>query len=161
MKRINFINFWFLILFTVTIWLAVIFVRISSEIQNFTDQITDNRPWHLSQFQNEMERMNSALIEYIHTPTQENKTESVFKMELLWNRADILVSGSAGAELKLYDADSHKFIQGIQDYFVNNEVALYEMTPEFADEFQQKKLSLGAYIQASCARDSSAKLSTL
>ena len=138
MKRINFINFWFLILFTVTIWLAVIFVRISSEIQHFTDQITDNRPWHLSQFQNEMERMNSALIEYIHTPTQENKTESVFKMELLWNRADILVSGSAGAELKLYDADSHKFIQGIQDYFVNNEVALYEMTPEFADEFQQK-----------------------
>jgi len=138
MKRINFINFWFLILFTVTIWLAVIFIRISSEIQNFTDQITDNRPWHLSQFQNEMERMNSALIEYIHAPTQENKSQSVFKMELLWNRADILISGTAGAELELYDSDSHRFIQGVQAYLVNNEVALYEMTPEFANEFQQK-----------------------
>jgi signal transduction histidine kinase/CheY-like chemotaxis protein len=136
MKRFNFINFWFLILFTVTLWLTVIFVRISNEIHQFSDQITDNRPWHLSQFQLELERLNSSLIQYIHVTNDDTRSEAVFKVELLWNRTDILVGGVAGQDLKKYDQTSYRYLKNIQDYLNEHEAELYRMTPEFARRFQ-------------------------
>ncbi|MFC3152640.1 response regulator [Litoribrevibacter euphylliae] len=137
MKRYNFINFWFLILFTVTIWLAVIFIRISGEIQQYSEQITDNRPWHLSQFQLELERLNSSLIQYIHLSNEENRNRAVFKLELLWNRADILVGGEAGQELKKYDQTSFRYLKNIQTYLNTHEAQLYEMSPEYAIALQE------------------------
>lgn len=137
MKRYNFINFWFLILFTVTIWLAVIFIRISGEIQQYSEQITDNRPWHLSQFQLELERLNSSLIQYIHISNEENRNRAVFKLELLWNRADILVGGEAGQELKKYDQTSFRYLKNIQTYLNTHEAQLYEMSPEYAIALQE------------------------
>lgn len=137
MKRFNFINFWFLILFTVTLWLSVIFIRISGEIQQYSEQITDNRPWHLSQFQLELERLNSSLLQYIHTSNHEHQSRAIFKLELLWNRTDILVGGEAGQELKKYDQTSYRYLKNIQAYLKNHETELYEMSPKYARELQE------------------------
>ncbi|GLQ32963.1 ATP-binding protein [Litoribrevibacter albus] len=141
MKRFNFINFWFFILFTVTLWLSVIFIRISNEVHQYSDQVNDNRPWHLSQFQLEIERLNSALIEYVYQSTDENRAKVIFKLELLWNRTDILVGGVAGQELKRYDQTSYRYLRNIQSYLSSHEDELYQMTPAYAAQFHSVNLA--------------------
>jgi signal transduction histidine kinase len=137
MKRFNYIHFWFLILFTVTLWLAVIFIRISSEINSYTDQITDNRPWHLSQFQLEMERLNRYLIIYQNEPIEAHRQQALFMTDLFWNRSDVLTSGKAGKELQTYDLKSFRYISTIKSYLENHETEVDSMTQEFAFQLQQ------------------------
>jgi signal transduction histidine kinase/BarA-like signal transduction histidine kinase len=137
MKRFNYIHFWFLILFTVTLWLAVIFIRISSEINSYTDQITDNRPWHLSQFQLEMERLSRYLIIYQNEPNEAHRQQALFMTDLFWNRSDVLTSGKAGKELQTYDLKSFRYISTIKSYLENHETEVDLMTKEFAFQLQQ------------------------
>ena len=132
MKRYSIFSIWLFLLIGVSIWLAIIFVRISTETQNYSAIITDNRPWHLSQLQIEMERLNSALLTYQHTPTKDTQTKAILRMELMWNRAEVLIGGAAGKDLNHYDPTSYQFIINIQSYLSEHENSLYRMSEKTA-----------------------------
>ncbi|GAA3942598.1 ATP-binding protein [Litoribacillus peritrichatus] len=147
MKRFSILSIWLFLLVAVSIWLAIIFVRITHEIKNYSDIITDNRPWHLSQFQIEMERLNSALLNYKYTPSQEAREKAILRMELMWNRADVLVGGLAGQDLKRYDPTSYQFLKNIQKYLFENENKLYRMTQNTAIQLHRVNQKWAAQYQ--------------
>lgn len=80
------------------IWLVLTIGRLNSEIQNLSDQYLDNRPWHLSQLQVEMERLRYELhtLSMADTVAQQQRTSLV--LELVWNRVDILLTNEASNE---------------------------------------------------------------
>jgi signal transduction histidine kinase/CheY-like chemotaxis protein len=146
MKKNSIVFFWYFMLFAVMIWLAVILMRISAEIESYSTEVIDNRPWHLSQLQVEMERLNSSLILYLNQPTEENRKNTQLRSDLFWNRAEVLTGGATGDLLLNNDRITYDQIQGMIHYMEQNERSFLLMSTDSAQQlYEQNQVWLQAF----------------
>ncbi|EAR10029.1 ATP-binding protein [Reinekea blandensis] len=107
-------------------WLIFTVFQLSSEINNLSNQYLNNRPWHLSQLQTELERLRFELHELTMDDTPEHQLDASLALELVWNRADILL-----AENLLPNTQTMKeispFLSEIIETFEQHEAMLYQL----------------------------------
>lgn len=145
LKRYGIIALWALIFIGLLFWLGSLVVRISGEIEHYGQQLRDDRPWHISQLQIEMERMKGSLDLYLLDPKPEFHGRAVLHTEIFWSRVKLLNEGKTGDYVRRYDTQLHRQIEGILNYLRANEDNIYTMTPAYAQELWQR---LNGWIEA-------------
>lgn len=138
LKRYGVIALWALIFIGLLVWLGSIVVRLSGEIEQYGRQLRDDRPWHISQLQIEMERMKGSLGLYLLDPAPENRNQAVLNTEIFWSRAQLLNEGDTGDYVREFDTQLHRQIEGMLAYLEVHEDVIYRMTPEYARELSRR-----------------------
>lgn len=132
LNRIGFIAAWVVSFVIMLIWLGVLIVRVSGEINVYRDQLRDDRVWHITQLQLEMERLRGALTLYLESPAEEHRQEVSMSAEILWSRAAILTQGETGNFTLTYDTQVYNQISSILNKLRSDEALIYEMSTEYA-----------------------------
>lgn len=137
-KRYGFIAVWALVFIGLLVWLGLLVVRISGEIEQYGQQLRDDRPWHISQLQIEMERMQGSLATYLMVQNEELRDQSILNTEIFWSRAKLLTEGQTGDYVRTYDTQLYQQVEGILNYLRANEGMIYKMSPRYARELRQR-----------------------
>ena len=138
LKRYGVIAVWALIFIGLLVWLGSLVVRVSGEIEQYGEQLRDDRPWHISQLQIEMERMKGSLDLYLLDPKPEYRDRAVLHTEIFWSRAKLLNEGDTGDYVRKYDTQLHQQIDGILNYMRAHEDHIYQMPPSYVRELRQR-----------------------
>lgn len=136
LRRYGFLVLWAAAFLALLLWLASLVVRVSGEIELYGHQLEDDRPWHISRLQVEMERLNGSLDLYVLEPTEARRERAVLHAEIFWSRAMLLTEGSTGRYTREFDPETYQQVDTILDYLQANENALYAMSPDFAADLQ-------------------------
>lgn len=132
LNRIGFITAWVVSFVIMLIWLGVLIVRVSGEINVYRDQLRDDRVWHITQLQLEMERLRGALSLYLESPTGQHRKEASLSAEILWSRAAVLTQGETGDFTRAYDTQVYNQVSSILNKLRSDEALIYEMSTDYA-----------------------------
>ncbi|HET8904917.1 MAG TPA: response regulator [Saccharospirillum sp.] len=132
LNRIGFITAWVVSFVIMLIWLGVLIVRVSGEINVYRDQLRDDRVWHITQLQLEMERLRGALSLYLESPTGQHRKEASVSAEILWSRAAVLTQGETGDFTRAYDTQVYNQVSSILNKLRSDEALIYEMSTDYA-----------------------------
>lgn len=104
-------------------------MKLSTEINSLSQQYLDNRPWHLSQLQPELERLRYELRELSLSDTDVQQQQTSLAIELVWNRVDVLLADNKRPE-DASVADIGPFLTRIITTFQQFEPELYQLSPD-------------------------------
>ncbi|MEX2319702.1 MAG: response regulator, partial [Saccharospirillum sp.] len=102
------------------------------EINVYRDQLRDDRVWHITQLQLEMERLRGALTLYLESPTGQHREQASISTEILWSRAAVLTQGETGDFTRTYDTQIHNQVSSILNKLRSDETLIYDMSTEYA-----------------------------
>jgi len=128
MKRYGFLVLWALTFLVLLFWLCTLVVTISKEIDHFDDQLRDERPWHISRLQVEMERMSGSLDLYLAAPSQAHRQRALLHSEIFWSRAALLNEGTTGDYTQSVDPELYQKVSNIISYLEAHQTELYRMS---------------------------------
>ncbi|PTY37462.1 hypothetical protein BGP77_13240 [Saccharospirillum sp. MSK14-1] len=128
MKRYGFLVLWALAFLVLLIWLCALVVNISQEIDRFDEQLRDERPWHISRLQVEMERMGGSLDLYLAAPNDEHRQRALLNTEIFWSRAALLNEGSTGEYTNRVDPELYQKVATIMAYLEAHQDEVYRMS---------------------------------
>lgn len=132
LNRIGFITAWVVSFVVMLIWLGMLIVRVSGEITVYRDQLRDDRVWHITQLQLEMERLRGALALYLERPSGQHQEEASISAEILWSRAAVLTQGETGDFARTYDIQVYNQVNSILNRLRADEALIYEMSTDYA-----------------------------
>ncbi len=132
LNRIGFITAWVVSFMVMLIWLGMLIVRVSGEINVYRDQLRDDRVWHITQLQLEMERLRGALALYLERPSGQYREEASISAEILWSRAAVLTQGETGDFARTYDTQVYNQVNSILNRLRADEALIYEMSTDYA-----------------------------
>lgn len=132
LNRFGFIAAWVVSFVIMLIWLGVLIVRVSGEINVYRDQLRDDRVWHITQLQLEMERLRGALMLYLESPTDLHREKASVSAEILWSRAAVLTQGETGDFTRSHDTQVYNQVSSILNRLRSDEAMIYEMPTEYA-----------------------------
>ncbi|WP_051207809.1 response regulator [Saccharospirillum impatiens] len=135
LSRAGFITAWVVSFVVMLIWLGVLIVRVSGEINVYREELRDDRVWHITQLQLEMERLRGALTLYLESPSEQHQEEASVSAEILWSRAALLTQGETGDFTRTYDTQVHNQVSSILNRLRSDEALIYEMSPAYALRF--------------------------
>lgn len=135
-RRYGFLVLWVTLFLALLIWLAVLVVRLSGEIELYGQQLKDDRPWHISQLQIEMERLLGSLNLYLAQPTEHYRYQSILHAEIFWSRAILLNEGDTGRYLRELDETTFEQVTDILGYLERRENDVLAMPTDFAKELR-------------------------
>ncbi|MHA7878867.1 MAG: response regulator [Saccharospirillum sp.] len=136
-KRYGFLVAWVTLFLALLLWLSVLVVRLSGEIELYGQQLKDDRPWHISQLQIEMERLLGTLNLYLSQPIERHRDQSILNAEIFWSRAILLNEGDTGQYLRELDEATYQQVVEILNYLKRNEANVLGMPVEYAGELRQ------------------------
>lgn len=132
LNRIGFITAWVVSFVLMLVWLGMLIVQISSEINVYRDQLRDDRVWHITQLQLEMERLRGALTLYQENPSGQHREQASISAEILWSRAAVLTQGETGNFTRTYDTQVYNQVSSILNKLRSDEALIYDMSTEYA-----------------------------
>lgn len=132
LNRIGFITAWVVSFVVMLIWLGMLIVRVSGEINVYRDQLRDDRVWHITQLQLEMERLRGALALYLERPSGQHREEASISAEILWSRTAVLTQGETGDFARTYDTQVYNQVNSILNRLRADEALIYEMSTDYA-----------------------------
>ncbi|WP_394171039.1 response regulator [Saccharospirillum alexandrii] len=132
LNRIGFITAWVVSFVVMLIWLGMLIVRVSGEINVYRDQLRDDRVWHITQLQLEMERLRGALALYLESPSGQHREEASISAEILWSRTAVLTQGETGDFARTYDTQVYNQVNSILNRLRADEALIYEMSTDYA-----------------------------
>lgn len=137
-NRFGFLVVWALAFIALLLWLSSLVVKVSGEIDRYEMQLRDERPWHISQLQTEMERMRGALNLYLESPTPANREEATTRTEIFWSRAKLLTEGEIGRYTRDFDTQTYQQVNSILNYLKAHEQTIEQMPVDFAESLNQR-----------------------
>jgi signal transduction histidine kinase/ActR/RegA family two-component response regulator len=133
LNRIGFITAWVLSFVFMMVWLGLLIVRVSGEINVYRDELRDDRGWHITQMQLQMENLRGRLALYLEAPSEQNQQLASTSAEILWSRVAVLTRGETGEFTRKYDPklynDSNRILQRLRA----EETLLVAMTTAYAE----------------------------
>ncbi|MCH8530137.1 MAG: response regulator [Saccharospirillum sp.] len=135
-RRYGFLVLWVILFLSLLIWLAVLVVRLSGEIDLYGQQLKDDRPWHISQLQIEMERLLGSLNLYLVQPVEEHRRQSILHAEIFWSRAILLNEGDTGRYLRELDESTYQQVTAVLDYLERHDAEILSMPIDFATQLR-------------------------
>ena len=132
LNRIGFITAWVVSFVFMLVWLGLLIVRVSGEISVYSEELRDDRVWHITQLQLEMERLRGALSLYLETPTVSHRQQASISAEILWSRTAILTQGDTGDFTRNYDPQVYSDAANILDRLRSDEPLVFAMTTTYA-----------------------------
>ncbi|WP_108125769.1 response regulator [Saccharospirillum mangrovi] len=138
MKRYGFLVLWLLAFLVLLIWLCALVVNISREIHRFDVQLRDERPWHISRLQVEMERMRGSLDLYLAAPTEEHRERATLHSEIFWSRATLLTEGRTGESTQNVDPELYARVSAMIRYMEMHQAEVDRMSIDDAEAFRSQ-----------------------
>jgi signal transduction histidine kinase/ActR/RegA family two-component response regulator len=132
LNRIGFITAWVLSFVFMMVWLGLLIVRVSGEINVYRDDLRDDRSWHITQMQLQMERLQGLLSLYLEAPTVQNRQQASITAEILWSRVAVLTEGETGEFTRNYDTQLYNDASRILERLRDEESFLIDMSTEYA-----------------------------
>lgn len=144
-----------LICFGIMVWLLSTVQALNKEVNTLSEQYLDNHPWHLVQLQVEMERMRFELNELQRSMNDQQQQAASLVVELVWNRADILLQGQVNGYADLEQTNVLPLLEDMLASFASIESDLYALDadqvafPAAKDGWLVKRLPLtnGGYFR--------------
>lgn len=149
MKRYGFLILWALAFLILLVWLCALVVKISQEIDRFDEQLRDERPWHISRLQVEMERMSGSLDVFLAAPTAEHRQRALLHTEIFWSRAALLNEGTTGDYTHRVDPELYQKVSDITAYLEAHQAEIYRMSPADAQMLTDELTHWGQAFQFS------------